>query len=301
MSSSFPLLEPPPSAPLPPPPHFTALTSFDLRLCSLRRDFLPFSLHSSHRPLPNLQHLLLHTGAHDQSPGTVRALVRSVAPQLRSLSLDATAEEIVFGHGGGDGAEGSAPRFPALRALGLYWDAAYSRLVGTRFLLPPLPPASSARAAPAPPPPFLHLSLYPAPSTLPALGATLLSLLESAELRAGMRWRRVEHLRAEGTLRDLDGFAGDEADEEDEGEGARAGEARPGERPTDALLRAARDAGVDLLIEDAPPSHAAGEEGEQPQPESQRATFARGFDTSWWRFVREVERDDVRRAADSSS
>ncbi|GAA5855506.1 hypothetical protein JCM9279_006031 [Rhodotorula babjevae] len=300
VSTFYPLLEPPPDLPLAPPPSFAALTALDLRLCSLRRDFLPFSLHPDSHPLPNLQHLLLHTGSHDQSSATIRALVRSVAPRLHSLSLDATAEVVLFPQDDGD-SSGSAFElaFPSLRALGLYWDAAHSWLAGTRFLLGAGVGGGSegAHARSAPPPPYLHVALYPA--GLDALRATLLSLFESAELRAGMRWRAVEHVRAEGTLRDLDGFGEDDGDgevEEEQGEDEDdlgAGEhASASGRPTAALLDAAKAAGVDFLIEQ-PPSCS----DDPGAVEMQRATFARGFGTSWWRFVREVERDEVRQAA----
>ncbi|GAA5932854.1 hypothetical protein JCM3775_002257 [Rhodotorula graminis] len=305
VSTFHPLLEPPPDLPLPPPPSFAALTSLDLRLCSLRRDFLPFSAHPDCRPLPHLQHLLLHTGSHDQSPSSIRAFVRSVAAGLRSLSLDATAEDILFPRN--DERDSSAPpgpAFPSLRTAGLYWDAAWSRLVGTHFVLGAGEGegvGEGARAR-APPPPYLHIALYPA--GLDALRATLLSLFESAELRAGMRWRAVEHVRAEGTLRDLDGHdeqdddereeqvQSEDDEEEDELDVGASERATATGRPTAALLDAAKDAGVDFLIEQ--PSSCSDDPG---AVEIQRATFARGFGTSWWRFVREVERDEVRRAA----
>lgn len=254
--------------------------------------------------MPNLQHLLLHTGSHDQSTSTVRALVRSVAAGLHSLSLDATAEDILFARDDdSDSCTTAELVFPSLRVVGLYWDAAWSKLAGTRFLLGAgVGGIEGARAQAArPPPPYLHVALYPA--GLEALRATLLSLFESAELRAGMRWRAVEHVRAEGTLRDLDGFedrdededAQDDDEQDDDGPldelaaGERAGSDA---RPTAALLDAAKAAGVDFLIEQ-PPSCS----DDPGAVELQRATFARGFGTSWWRFVREVERDEVKRAA----
>ncbi|GAA5906918.1 hypothetical protein JCM8208_003709 [Rhodotorula glutinis] len=302
VSTFYPLLEPPPDLPLPPAPTLAALTSLDLRLCSLRRDFLPFSIHPESRPLPHLQHLLLHTGSHDQSPSSVRALVRSVAAGLHSLSLDATAEDILFPHNGEhDSSTTPTLAFLSLRAVGLYWDAAWSRLAGTRFLLGAgVGVGDGPRAAPPPPPPYLHIALYPA--GLDALRATLLSLFESAELRASMRWRAVEHVRAEGTLRDLDGYderGSEDGDEVDEGDdehdelelGTRERATATG-RPTAALLDAAKGAGVDFLIEQSPSCS-----DDPGAVEMQRATFARGFGTSWWRFVREVERDEVRPAA----
>ncbi|BGP43679.1 hypothetical protein JCM10449v2_007724 [Rhodotorula kratochvilovae] len=275
VSPYYPILSPPPDRPPPTPPSFASLTSLDLRLCSLRRDFLPLS--TTHSPLPNLAHLLLHTGSHDQSPSAVRALVRAVAPQLRSLSLDCTAEALLFppAEAGAD-AHAHALVLPQLRTLGLYWDAAYSRLAGASLLLPP------SAASPTPPPPaYVHLALYPA--ALPALRAALLALLEGA----GTRWRGVEHFRLEGTVRDLDRVeerrSDNDDDEEEDTETVR-------ENPTSAILRAARKAGVDLLIEEAPTDDAEGIDGPQ------RATFTRGFGTSWWRFVREVEQERVQLA-----
>ncbi|BGP51907.1 hypothetical protein JCM10450v2_007867 [Rhodotorula kratochvilovae] len=174
------------------------------------------------------------------------------------------------------GADAHALVFPQLRTLGLYWDAAYSRLAGASLLLPP-----SAASPSTPPPAYVHLALYPA--ALPALRAALLALLEGA----GTRWRGVEHFRLEGTVRDLDRVeerrSDNDDDEEEDTETVR-------ENPTSAILRAARKAGVDLLIEEAPTDDAEGIDGPQ------RATFTRGFGTSWWRFVREVEQERVQLA-----
>lgn len=279
MSAWFPLLDPPATLPSP-LPVFASLTRLDLRLCSLRRDFVPFSLADRpYRPLPNLQHLLLHTGMHDQSPATVRALVRSVAPQLRSLSLDYTADEMLFP----PFEDGESLAFPQLRTLGMYWDAAYSRLVGlSRFVLAPA--TSSDPSSRTPLPPYLHVALYPA--ALDGLRATLVSALESRSMRASMRgWRAVECLCVEGTLRDLDltreewegvGMADDELDEV---------RAREDDKPTQALVDAAEAAGVRLVLE---PALGDSEDGRGPK----RATFERGFGTSFWRFVGEVEMED---------
>ncbi|GAA6005839.1 uncharacterized protein JCM10292_004656 [Rhodotorula paludigena] len=278
VSAWFPLLDPPATLPSP-RPVFASLTRLDLRLCSLRRDFVPFSLADrSYRPLPNLQHLLLHTGMHDQSPATVRALVRSVAPQLRSLSLDYTADELIFP----PFEDGESLAFPQLRTLGMYWDAAYSRLVGlSRFVLGPS--TSSDPSSRTPLPPYLHVALYPA--ALDGLRATLVSALESRSMRASMRgWRAVECLCVEGTLRDLDLTR-------EEWEGANTDEDEVGEvhtredKPTQALVDAAEAAGVCLVLE---PASDDSEDGGGPK----RATFERGFGTSFWRFVREVDEED---------
>ncbi|GAA5819950.1 hypothetical protein JCM3770_006092 [Rhodotorula araucariae] len=276
VSDYFPLVDPPPSNPLSPPPSFASLTSLDLRLCSIRRDFLPFSTHPMHRPLPNLEHLLLHAGSHDQSTATVRALVVTAAPSLRSLSLDYTAEGLLFP--AATDADIPALQFPRLRTVGLYWDAGYARIAGSALLAP----GPGHPALPARPPQYVHLALYP--SGLRALRAALVALLASGDVP----WRSVEHVRVEGTLRDLDRSgegSDDDEDEEDRVERVRDNDVRDErELPTDAVLRAAGVAGVDLVIEDAPCQGVHAE----------RATFARGFTTSWWRFVREVQRERVK-------
>lgn len=268
VSFFYPLIDPPPDRM--PLLHYSSLTRLDLRLCSLRRDFLPFSLDPAYRPLPSLQHLLLHTGSHDQSPSTIRSLVRSVAPQLRSLSLDHTAEEILFP----PHTDTAPPDFPSLRCYGLYWDAAYHFLVGSSLFT-----HSSTR----PLPPFLHLALYPA--ALDSLLATLESLFSSREFR--WAWRGVEHLRIEGTLRDVDveETSATDIDAED----LRSGEVVTGSGGgrVDSLLKLAKEAGADVSVE---------ERGEDSGP-AERATFRRGFGTSWWQYVREVEEERCQRAS----
>ncbi|KAG0659307.1 hypothetical protein C6P46_005237 [Rhodotorula mucilaginosa] len=332
---------------------FATLSRLDLRLCSLRRDFLPLefllqsSSSSSSSPpalLPNLRHLLLFTGSHDQSPKTVRALVRSVAAQLRSLSLDYTAYEILFPDNDSRAEEavedkGERPMrsldFPTLRCYGTYWDAAYHTLVGLPIALPALTiPHRTGRTEsptrePPPGPSYLHTALYPA--QLESLAATLESVLTNPELRAANAWTGVEQWRVEGTLADLDlvdheDEEDDEDDEpdmqerdesDDEGDAAggletghrarRAGSSAPPPPPPlshrresriTSLVQLARShANLDLKIE--PPGGSGGdpieEEGSRAaggrrQP-LQRATFERGFGTSWWRFVDEVERE----------
>lgn len=332
---------------------FATLSRLDLRLCSLRRDFLPLefllqsSSSSSSSPpalLPNLRHLLLFTGSHDQSPKTVRALVRSVAAQLRSLSLDYTAYEILFPDNDSRaeeavGDKGERPMrsldFPTLRCYGTYWDAAYHTLVGLPIALPALTiPHRTGRTEsptrePPPGPSYLHTALYPA--QLESLAATLESVLTNPELRAANAWTGVEQWRVEGTLADLDlvdheDEEDDEDDEpdmqerdesDDEGDAAggletghrarRAGSSAPPPPPPlshrresriTSLVQLARShANLDLKIE--PPGGSGGdpieEEGSRAaggrrQP-LQRATFERGFGTSWWRFVDEVERE----------
>lgn len=327
---------------------FGALSRLDLRLCSLRRDFLPLeSLQSSPGLLlPNLRHLLLFTGSHDQSPKTVRALVRSVAPQLRSLSLDYTAYEILFSSDNDPGAEALEDEnrpmrpleFPSLRCYGTYWDAAYHTLVGLPIALPALtiPHRTGRTESPTREPPtgpsYLHTALYPA--QLESLAATLESVFTNPELRAANAWTGVEQWRVEGTLADLDLVDQDEEEEDEEGDdddddgpdmqerdesddevdaagglgtgrrARRAGSSAPPpplsrrrESRITSLAQLARShANLDLKIE---PSGSGGdpieEEGSRAaggrrQP-LQRATFERGFGTSWWRFVDEVERE----------
>ncbi|BGP35566.1 hypothetical protein JCM10296v2_007407 [Rhodotorula toruloides] len=261
VSFFYPLLDPPADR-LPPLLAYSSLTRLDLRLCSLRRDFLPFSFDSTYLPLPSLQHLLLHTGSHDQSPSTIRSLVRSVAAQLRSLSLDHSAEEILYPlH------TDTAPLdFPSLRCYGLYWDAAYHSLAGSSLF---------TRSTTRSPPPFLHLALYPA--ALDSLLATLETLFSNREFR--WAWRGVEHLRVEGTLRDVDAVEMQEPDSDEELE---IGEATIGGR-IDSLLKLAKEAGADVLVE---------ERGEDSGT-AERATFRRGFGTSCWQYVREVEEERV--------
>lgn len=265
VSFFYPSLDPPADQ-LPPLLSYSSLTRLDLRLCSLRRDFLPFSFDSTYRPFPSLQHLLVHTGSHDQSPTTIRSLVRSVAAQLRSLSLDHTAEEVLYP----PHTDTTPLDFPTLRCYGLYWDPAYHSLVGSSLF---------THSATRSPPPFLHLALYPA--ALDSLLATLESLFSNREFR--WAWRGVEHLRIEGTLRDVDAVEMQEPDSDEEED---AGVMVAGGR-IDALLKLAKEAGADVLVE---------ERGEDSGP-AERATFRRGFGTSWWQFVREVEEERVQYAS----
>lgn len=270
-----------------------------------------------------------------------------MAPQLRSLSLDYTAYEILFPdddsraeEAGED--EGERPirplDFPSLRCYGTYWDAAYHTLVGLPIALPALTTPHRTRRTESPTrepptgPSYLHTALYPA--QLESLAATLESVLTNPELRAANAWTGVEQWRVEGTLADLDLVDHEDEEEEedddndpdmqerdesdDEGDAAagfgtghrarRAGSSAPPPPPPlsrrresriTSLVQLARShANLDLKIE---PSGGSGgdpieEEGSRAaagrrQPQLQRATFERGFGTSWWRFVDEVERE----------
>ncbi|GAA6034671.1 hypothetical protein JCM8097_001109 [Rhodosporidiobolus ruineniae] len=225
---------------------------------------------------------------------------------------------------GGEAEEGAEERveFPQLRLYGLYWDAAYLSLVGSSLFFPSSASSSSSSASssdaskpPTPLPPFLHLSLYPLPSALPILHGQLCDLFSAPSAACegdkgeapGWSWRGVEQVRIEGVLRDLDEFdAPFPADEEDlqdeEGEDGReeGGEDAPpppGLRvgKVEHLLRLAAAAGVDCRIDAAPRASTRGGEAEEGDGEveegkegEERATFQRGFGTSWWRFVREV-------------
>lgn len=307
--------------------------------------------------MPQLRHLLLFTGSHDQSPATVRALVRSVAPRLRSLSLDYTAWEILLPAFDADSLE-QPLELPSLKTYGTYWDAAYHTLVGLPLALPALAAAAATpsvhRALSRPKPnqsvPFIHTALYPA--QLDSLAATLQSVLTNPELRAAGAWAQVERWQVEGTLRDLDelerererdrareaadwgeeevGVGEDEgsdaaedeeeevflaeadsADEEIAAEDAarrprphnrrrprRAGLRAPSNRIAALEQLARSEAGIDLRVEPSAASEGsrAGESNQDGQPEQpavQRATFERGFGTSWWRFVDEVERNEA--------
>lgn len=279
-----------------------------------------------------MRHLLLFTGSHDQSPATIRALVRSVAQQLHSLSLDYTAYEHLFPSLETDSVE--PPSFPELRCYGTYWDAAYHALVGLPIAFPPPSAASksagvitgnvsrsdrpSRNAVP-----FLHTALYPA--QLESLAAALESVLTNPELKAAHVWAGVEQWRIEGTLRDLDQTEDeldqeveDEDEESIEGDGGAedapqeeedfdatspqstpARRLRPHYSRTEALVQIARhEAKLDLRIEPAASSDDDAAELASQSLEThglpateriQRATFERGFGTSWWRFVDDVE------------
>ncbi|BGP20250.1 hypothetical protein JCM10213_003059 [Rhodosporidiobolus nylandii] len=311
----------PPPSPLPSPtlPFLSStLRSLSLHLCSLRRHSLP----THPGALPNLANLLLFTGNHDQSFAHLRAFLRPLAAQLRGLSMDYTAFHGVFPPAS-ELDEGEEPIvFPALEIYGLYFDAAYLSLVS------PFPSPSSSTSStssissphnPFPnPPPNLHLSLYPSPSALPVLYATLVSLLEPSAGAAGeqMRWtwRGVRQLRFDSLVHDMDGLdddgggggggaAGDRGEEtaEEEEEGGEKDETKVAH-----LLRLAHSLGVRASVDPVPrlpslsPSPlsatpAAGEgagggrSGGGGAEKQGRATFARGFGTGWWRFVAEVE------------
>lgn len=369
-----------PTARIPPrlcePGAFSALSRLDLRLCSLRRDFLPLELlidsaasasssslsGSPPALLPSLRHLLLFTGSHEQSPRTVRAFVRSVAGQLRSLSLDYTAYEILFPareeattERTDTGASGEKLiEFPSLRCYGTYWDAAYHTLVGLPLALPALSPLNTLRGPPSAASsqrrsehravPYIHTSIYPA--QLDSLAAALESMLTNPELEAANAWTGVAQWRVEGTLRDLDlaeldaergddpGLAParggtddseEELEDEEEGEDSTGPTRRRGdgslrrhrtpetafpprrEPRTASLVRLAREhARLDLQVEvagknsfDADLTYGSSSSGAEPARTQAptdgrlRATFERGFGTSWWRFVNEVERDEL--------
>ncbi|GAA5883080.1 hypothetical protein JCM3774_000571 [Rhodotorula dairenensis] len=349
-----------PSARIPPrlsePGAFSSLSRLDLRLCSLRRDFLPLELlvGSPRALLPSLRHLLLFTGSHDQSPRTVRALVRSVAGQLRSLSLDYTAYEILFPLCEETGLEeqggGARLEFPSLRCYGTYWDAAYHTLVGLPLALPALSPSRTSRGPVSPAEstrhqsehravPYLHTSIYPA--QLDSLAAALETVITNPELQAANAWTGVEQWRVEGTLRDLDlaevpededgdddfvdapsegetDESDDESGRDDEDgfgsttasgrlneaghRGQRAPTFLPRQRDsrTASLVRLAHaHARLNLQVESSgttdsdPDSGGNAEQADHHRGpvEPLRATFERGFGTSWWRFVDEVERE----------
>ncbi|GAA5897918.1 hypothetical protein JCM6882_005112 [Rhodosporidiobolus microsporus] len=323
---------PPPSSPplslplsLPPPlpaPLSTTLRSLSLHLVTLRRASLPPT------SLPNLRNLLLFLGSPsslssgDQHFPTIRAFLRSVAPQLRALSLDRTAfdgalkpelEGAAQENGNGEGAR-EPLRFPNLRLYGLYFDAASLSLVGSSLFFPSPSSSSSSHSSALPllpPPPFLHLTLYPAPSALPVLEGLLASLftLDGAEGSSGAwAWRGVEELRLDGLVRDVDvDWTGQrDVEEEEEGEGEedeeKGGEGEKEERPRLAqLLSLAHQAGINCTVD--PPSLSAASTTSNVAVETaggrgggrggggagERGTFKRGFETSWWAFVREVE------------
>lgn len=266
-----------------------------------------------------------------------------MAPQLRSLSLDYTAYEILFSSDD-SGAEAiedenrpmTLLEFPSLRCYGTYWDAAYHTLVGLPLALPALGlPRTRRRQGyePTTGPPYIHTALYPA--QLESLAATLESVFTNPELGAANAWAGVEQWRVEGTLADLDLVDHNHEDEEEEDEddldvqegdesdnegdaagglGTRHGGRRTGssasppppplsrhrESRITSLVRLARShANLDLKVEPSgsgDPVEAAGyraaggRSAHQPQL-LQRATFERGFGTSWWRFVDEVERE----------
>ncbi|GAA5919893.1 hypothetical protein JCM1841_002099 [Sporobolomyces salmonicolor] len=295
---------PPESSPSldPAPTIYPSLRSLDLHLCSFRRDSLP----SHTASFPALQHLLLFTGAQDQSISTVERFLHAAAPRVRSLSLDQTAWDSLLppeepGGGGYEeqdeeerGSQRPSPSLaalvPHLRTYGLYWDAAHRTLVGARLL--------TASSRDAPPPPYVHLSLYP--SALDDLLGAFSALFPSpspgapspSAAAAHASWRAVEHLRLEQTFRHLaldDQAAHLGADhavhaDEHENEGADEHEGEGEGEDKDADTRLLRrftapcaDAGVPWTVDGA----------------EQRGTQDRAFATSWWRFVRAVERGRV--------
>ncbi|GAA5961614.1 hypothetical protein JCM21900_002824 [Sporobolomyces salmonicolor] len=284
---------PPESSPSrdPAPTIYPSLRSLDLHLCSFRRDSLP----SDTASFPALQHLLLFTGAQDQSTSTVERFLHAAAPRVRSLSLDQTAWDALLppeepGGGGGYGEEDEEERgsprpspslaalAPHLRTYGLYWDAAHRTLVGAPLL------TASSRAAP--PPPYLHLSLYP--SALDSLLGAFSALFPSPSSSPGVpsppaaaahaSWRAVEHLRLEQTFRHL--ALDDQEAHLDADSAVHADEDADADADTRLLRRftaPCTDAGVPWTVDGA----------------EQRGTQDRAIATSWWRFVRAVERGRV--------
>ena len=228
--------------------------------------------------MPTLHHLLFQTGAQDQSTKTVRSFLRAATPRLKSVSLDQGAWDILV-----DPLNGTPPPLN-LTTLGLYWDAANLSIVGSPLLLPP-PPSSAGSPSHSnfSPPPYIQLSLYPS-AILPLL-STFSSLFQQASKSGLWTWRNVEHFRFEQTFRQLD-FESDvpssdeeEGEEEELGEGREAGRER--EDPNEKLLRKfvelPRSVGIKCSVDEI----------------EERGTKERGFGTSWWRFVRKVERGEV--------
>ncbi|GAA6024645.1 hypothetical protein JCM10207_003912 [Rhodosporidiobolus poonsookiae] len=324
-----------PPTPFSPPPFRSAtLTSLDLRLCAFSRDSLPLPLPTA-PALPALQNLLLHLGAssaHSQSPRHVRAFVRSVAGTLRALSLDHEAWEAIFPPSSPSSAAGEEQdpiAFPRLQTFGLYWDASVLSLVGSALFLPS--PSSSASTPTLPPlPPRLHLSLYPSPSSLPALWRALDGLLDPLRAGAGdgegsgrgaeaaWAWRAVEEVRLDGLVRDLEMLAPEPelapTPLSDGGESAAppasappSAAAKEGPRVASLLSRLTA-LGVCASIDPLPllpPAEQDEENANVPsfiaalrQPRrggagETRGTFQRGFGTSWWRFVKGEEGERV--------
>ncbi|GAA5908264.1 hypothetical protein JCM5296_000502 [Sporobolomyces johnsonii] len=285
-------------SPYPAPTIYPSLRSLDLRLCSFRRDSLP--IHSA--SLPALRHLLLFTGAHDQSRSTVERFLRAAAPRVWSLSLDQTAWDLLLPPeepgGGGEEEEAVSSRqprpslatlVPHLRTYGLYWDAAHRTLVGA----PLLASRSSTNAPPPPPPPYLHLSLYPSAldsllgafsalfpsqpqppdSASASASASASSAAAAAAAAHASPWRFVEHLQFEQTFRHLSLL--DEGDPlEDLVVAADPASSAADEDAATRLLarftKPCTNAGVSWSVDGTP----------------RRGTKEIGFDTSWWRFVR---------------
>jgi hypothetical protein len=205
---------------------------------------------------------------------TVRSFLTTVSPQLKSLSLDHEAWNLLID-------PNDASHLPALSltTLGLYWDAAALSLVGSPLLVPS--PSESTFS----PPPFLHLSLYPL--SIPSLLGTLTSLFH-VNASTAWNWRKIEHLRFEQTFRQLQLDesipSSDEEGDEEELEGD-AGESRHGRRekedPNERLLRKfvelPKKVGFECSIDSS----------------EERGTKERGYKTSWWRYVRDVEQRNI--------
>ncbi|GAA5986117.1 hypothetical protein JCM5350_004439 [Sporobolomyces pararoseus] len=261
------------SAPFNPSPYPTLavyphLRNLDLRFNLFRRDSLP--IHSL--SFPALQNLLLFTGSQDQSTKTVRTFLQAVSPQLKSLSLDHESWELLFSS---DNA--SSPSVLSITTLGLYWDAAALSLVGSSLLVPP-PSTSSERFSP---PPYLHVSLYP--FAIPSLLGSFSSLFDVNSSTA-WNWRKIEHLRFEQTFRQLQLDEGlPSSDEEEEIDAIEGGAADvtekvdPNERLLRKFLELPKKVGLECSVD----------------PSEERGTKERGFKTSWWRFVRDVELGNV--------
>ncbi|GAA5830112.1 hypothetical protein JCM11251_006882 [Rhodosporidiobolus azoricus] len=301
---------PPPLLPPLPTPLCPALRSLSLHLVTLRRSSLPLN---PSRSLPNLRDLLLFLGSPsslssgDQHFPTIRSFIRGVAPQLRALSVDHTAFEYALKPE--REAEGEEPlAFPNLRIYGLYFDAAHLSLVGSSLFFPSPSPSldktsiSSFRTPLLPTPPNLHPSLYPSPFALPVLEGLLASLFETAEGAVRWAWRGVEEFRLDGLVRDLDtDWTGDteegdeeeeEVDEQEEEEGGEANNTRVAEETEGPrlthLLSLASAAGIPCTIDSRPPALPLPDDGRAGE-RLERGTFKRGFETSWWKFVKEVE------------
>jgi len=204
---------------------------------------------------------------------TVRSFLTTISPHLQSLSLDYEAWNLLID-------PNDASHLPALSltTLGLYWDAAALSLVGSPLLVPS--PSDSTFS----PPPFLHLSLYPL--SIPSLLGTLTCLFD-VNASTAWHWRKIEHLRFEQTFRQLQldesipssDEEGDEELEDNAGEVRRVGREKedPNERLWRKFVELPKKVGVGCSIDSS----------------EERGTKERGFKTSWWRYVKEVERGNV--------
>ncbi|GAA5905977.1 uncharacterized protein JCM6883_002510 [Sporobolomyces salmoneus] len=303
------------SSPYPSLALYPNLKSLDLRFNSFRLNSLPLQLAS----FPTLQNLLCFVGSQDQSSKSIQAFLKMIKGQLKAISVDHQAWNLLFSPSNSSFDSGETdsevPPDPPhlslsnLRILGLYWDAAALDLVGSELLLPPPSPSSSPYPSSTPsslskstststskwskftPPPYLHLSLYPI--AIPSLLATMTSLLEGNKDNAATRWgwKKIHHFRFEQTFKQLSLDEVEEEDDQDvlasdsddveEGDAAD-GEGRGGRTTNEVLLKKfmelPRKAGVENVTVD---------ESEE------RGTKERGFRTSWWRFVRDVEMGNV--------